>query len=114
MISSTHGQHSVCLLIMPQFTYKPAGNMFLEEHALLNTLSNLSCNVDLPFQLLFDVKSKVATYFNEYLFGVCLATAGHMLFAILLVSSTFVPLSQQRTNVTSVHLLTLAVLSPHL
>lgn len=75
VISSTHGQHSVCLLIMPQFTYKPTGNMFLEEHALLKTLSNLSCNVDLPFQLLFDVKSKVATYFNEYLFGVCLATA---------------------------------------
>lgn len=47
------------ILVSPAFSYTK-GSLYSEEFALLKTLANSGCNVDMMFQVCFDPKSKTA------------------------------------------------------
>ena len=57
MLGSEFGPQSCGLLLCPVYSYQ-RHHLFLEEHALLKTLSNASCSVGHVFQLNFEAKSK--------------------------------------------------------
>lgn len=58
--AESDGRNTAGILICPVFSYRP-GLLFMEEHGLLRSFNNSNIDVDLRMQLIFDVKSKVAT-----------------------------------------------------
>jgi hypothetical protein len=47
---------SVGLIVLPHFTYRK-NTLWLEEHAVVKSLTNAGCNCDRKFAMLFDEKS---------------------------------------------------------
>ena len=56
-----NAENACGILLTPAFSHGSTGNLYSEEYALLRTISVAGCNVDTPFQVAFDPRSKVDT-----------------------------------------------------